>query len=383
MQVVHFGAGNIGRGFIGNLLYQSGFETCFVDVNEELVNLLNEKKEYSVELANDTHDSLQVKNVRAINSALHPELVIKEITNADLVTAAVGPNVLSMIAPLLAEGLKKRLEHSKKPLTIIACENMIGGSEFLKKQVYEQLSENEVADFEQYFSFPNAAVDRIVPNQTHEDITKVLVEPFYEWVVDASQIKGKKPQVEGITFVDDLAPYIERKLFTVNTGHAAVAYFGYLFGIENVHEALENKDVKEMTENVLRETGQLLIKKHGFNEAEHYQYIDKIIGRFSNPYISDHVTRVARSPKRKLKPNDRFVGPATQFVEHFHTVPTYLSKGIAAALHYDYAEDAEAKEIQQTIHEQGIKSAIELYTELEADTNLFKAIEKEYEVFKK
>ena len=75
MNAVHFGAGNIGRGFIGCLLYQSGYDTCFVDVNGEIVDLLNEKKEYTVQLANAEHEELVVKNVHAINSLKDPELV--------------------------------------------------------------------------------------------------------------------------------------------------------------------------------------------------------------------------------------------------------------------------------------------------------------------
>ncbi|WP_399632131.1 mannitol-1-phosphate 5-dehydrogenase [Sporosarcina sp. SG10008] len=382
MIAVHFGAGNIGRGFIGNLLYQSGFETCFVDVNSELVNLINEKKQYRVELANEAHEGLLVKNVRAINSATDPELVIETIAKADLVTAAVGPNVLPFIAGLLADGLKERLIQTGQPLTIIACENMIGGSAFLKEKVYEKLTEDEKSQFDHCFSFPNAAVDRIVPNQINEDKTAVQVEPFYEWVVEESEIIGENPPVKGITFVKDLEPYIERKLYTVNTGHAAVAYFGYLAGIRRMDEALASEEIKTMTENVLQETGKLLIAKYQFNEQEHGDYIQKIMGRFANPFISDDVTRVGRSPLRKLKFNDRLVGPATQYVELFDETPTFLAMGIAAALRYDYLEDPEAKLIQETIQRQGVRHAIETFTGLKAGTALFTAIEEGYQKLK-
>ncbi len=382
MIAVHFGAGNIGRGFIGNLLYQSGFETCFVDVNSELVKLINEKKQYRVELANAAHEGLLVKNVRAINSATDPELVIETIAKADLVTAAVGPNILPFIAGLLAEGLKERLIQTGQPLTIIACENMIGGSAFLKEKVYEKLTEDEKSRFDDCFSFPNAAVDRIVPNQVNEDKTAVQVEPFYEWVVDESEIIGENPPVKGITFVKDLEPYIERKLYTVNTGHAAVAYFGYLAGIRRMDDALASEEIKTMTENVLQETGKLLIAKYQFNEQEHGDYIQKIMGRFANPFITDDVTRVGRSPMRKLKFNDRLVGPATQYLELFGETPTYLAMGIAAALRYDYLEDPEAKLIQETIQQQGICHAIETFTGLKTGTALFTAVEKEYRKLK-
>jgi mannitol-1-phosphate 5-dehydrogenase len=378
MKAVHFGAGNIGRGFIGSLLYQSGYDTCFVDVNSELVDLLNERKQYTVQLANVEHEQTLVKNVYAINSSKDPNLVEEVIANADLVTAAVGPNVLPLIAGLIANGLRKRVTRSNKELTIIACENMINGSTLLKEKVFELLDEEEKLQFAKQFSFPNAAVDRIVPNQTNEDKLMVTVEPFYEWIVDESEIKGEKPPINGITYVPDLQPYIERKLFTVNTGHAVVAYFGYLAGIRSMAQALENIEIKTIIENVLRETSRYLTAKYGFDEQAHSEYVQKIIHRFANPFISDDTTRVGRSPIRKLKSNDRLVRPATQYVEMFGEVPVYLAKGIAAALCYDHVEDPDAREIQEIIQQKGIEYAIEMFTGLEAGTDLFEEVNNQY-----
>lgn len=379
MNAVHFGAGNIGRGFIGLLLHQSGYKTCFVDVNAEIVNLLNEKKQYTVKLAEASGKELTVENVYAINSLKDPELVVDEVANADVITAAVGPNILPLIAGLLATGLKKRLEQSKNTLTIIACENMIGGSAFLKEKIYEELTNEEKTQFDMYYSFPNAAVDRIVPNQTNIDKLAVTVEPFYEWVVDESEIKGATPPIHGVTFVQDLEPFIERKLFTVNTGHAVVAYFGYLAGIRNMHEALENSEIREMVEQVLKETGRYLTATYSFDEKIHADYVQKIINRFANPYISDDTTRVGRSPMRKLKKNDRLVRPATKYVEMFSENPLYLTRGIAAALHYDFKEDPEANEIQLMIEQKGLQFTIERTTGIEPGTGLFEMIQKQYE----
>ncbi|WP_203247062.1 mannitol-1-phosphate 5-dehydrogenase [Sporosarcina beigongshangi] len=382
MKAVHFGAGNIGRGFIGSLLYQSGFETCFIDVNSELVDLINEKQQYRVQLANESQEEYLVKNVRAINSATNPDLVVEAIAEADFVSAAVGPNVLPHIAVLLAKGLKERLVQSDKPLTIIACENMIGGSALLKEKVYEQLDEAEKVSFDERFSFPNAAVDRIVPNQTNEDKLLVKVEPFYEWVVDESQIKGENPPIEGILFVKDLQPYIERKLYTVNTGHTMAAYLGYLAGIETIHGTLANEEIRSFTKSALQETGKLLIAKYDFNEQAHEEYIQKIIGRFANPFIVDDTTRVGRSPVRKLQANDRFVGPAQQYVDLFKETPKYLVIGIAAALRYDYMEDPDAKVVQEVIQQQGLHQAIERFTGLKPGSMLFEAIVEQYERLK-
>lgn len=383
MQAVHFGAGNIGRGFIGSSLYQSEFHTSFVDVNSEIVDLINDKKQYDVVLADEERETLTIKNVSAINSQTDPDKVIDAIVHADIVTTAIGPNILPFIAGIVADGLKQRLEMGGQSLNIIACENMIGGSTLLKEKVYEKLTTEEQEAFDQHFGFPDAAVDRIVPNQSNEDKLMVMVEPFYEWVVDQSKLVGEKPPVQGILFVDDLEPYIERKLFTVNTGHAITAYFGYAANISTVDKVLQNARIKELVEGALNETGAVLVAKHGFKPEEHQAYSHKILHRFQNTYISDEVTRVGRSPIRKLGANDRLVAPAEQYLSLVGKEPTYLAKGIAAAMHFDFEEDKEAVELQKTIHEKGLEVAIKTYTKLDPSSTLGLLITREYQALLK
>jgi mannitol-1-phosphate 5-dehydrogenase len=370
MLAVHFGAGNIGRGFIGSLLSSAGYGVCFVDVNAEVVDLLNEKREYRVVLADETSKETTVKNVRAINSLQNPEKVLDAISEADLVTTAVGPNVLVIISELLANGLRKRMEQTDKPLNIIACENMIGGSEFLKKNVYDKLSIDEKKQFDQAFTFPNAAVDRIVPNQTNEDKLMVKVEPFYEWVVDRSNMSDV-PSIEGATFVDDLTPFIERKLFTVNTGHAACAYVGYQAGLKTIKDAMEHKEVSQTVVDTLKETGAVLVQKYNFDSVEHMKYVNKIVDRFKNPHINDEIPRVARGPIRKLGPNDRLISPAMQYYQYVEGQPENLAKSIAAALKYDFPQDEEAAALQSKVQEVGYEKTIEEICQLTKEHSLF------------
>lgn len=378
MLAVHFGAGNIGRGFIGNLLYYAGYETCFVDVNEEIVNLLNERKEYRVVLAEEAQTEMVIKNVRAVNSKLNPELVVEAIANADIITTAIGPNILPFIVDVLAEGLRKRLELSKGTVNIIACENMIGGTSFLKEKLFENLSDSEKEIFEKQFGFPDAAVDRIVPNQVNEDKLMVKVEPFYEWVVEKPKLVGDVPEIDGITYVDNLVPYIERKLFTVNTGHTLAAYFGYYNNIQNIDEAMKNNGIYQLVEGALEESGAFLVEKYKFNAEEHKKYIQKILGRFANSYIVDEVTRVGRSPIRKLGANDRLTSPATQYTSLIGEIPINLVKGIAAALLYDFSGDEEAVKVQEIINEKGIELAIKELTLLDENSILYPEIIEQY-----
>ncbi|CUH96533.1 Mannitol-1-phosphate 5-dehydrogenase [Propionispora sp. 2/2-37] len=380
MLAVHYGAGNIGRGFIGQLLYRAGYEVCFVDVNQELVEEINRRKEYTVMLAAEDHAACTVKNIRAIDGR-DEEAVAREIVAADLVTTAIGPNILKFIAPIIARGIALRLQQGGKPLNVIACENMIGGSSTLKSFVYGALSEQEKKTAAEKIGFPDAAVDRIVPLQKNEDKLLVTVEPFYEWVVNQSQVIGKVPAIEGVTYVDDLKPYIERKLFTVNTGHATVAYLGYLYGFDSIDRAIQDTHILSLTEKVLQETGAMLVAKYGFDKENHQAYINKIINRFKNPHITDEVTRVGRSPLRKLSPNDRLVSPAVQALR-YGISPSGLAIVIAAALSFDYKQDPEAVEVQVSIREAGLEKTIEKYTGVAADSPLFTDIVENYQKLK-
>src|SRR5699024_6743600 len=132
MRAVHFGAGNIGRGFIGALLAQAGSGGTFVDVNQTLTDHINHEQSYDVLFAAEHTERIQVNHIQAINNQTHPEAVQKAIAEADLVTTAIGPSILPKVAPLIAEGLKLRLKKQTEPLAIIACENMAGASSYLE-----------------------------------------------------------------------------------------------------------------------------------------------------------------------------------------------------------------------------------------------------------
>lgn len=379
MKAVHFGAGNIGRGFIGLLLHQSGYQTTFIDVNEQLIQALNDKKEYEVVLAAEDSTRHVVKNVTGINSTQYPKQVIEAIVEADIVTTAIGPNILPLISELLAEGLKKRLNTGKHPLHIIACENMVGGSSFLREKVLEHISEEDKEVFNEVYHFPNAAVDRIVPNQVNEDILKVVVEPYYEWVVEDLESDSNMPKIKGITYVKDLTPYIERKLFTVNTGHIVVAYVGYYLGHKTIKEAMADKQIELFINGALKESGEALIQTYQFNREEHQKYIQTIIERFLNPHISDEVMRVGRGPLRKLGQNDRLIRPATLYMEVTGEEPINLATAIAAGLHYVNGEDEEAVKLQEMIEQIGYEKTLQEVTGLEETHPLIAIIMKQME----
>ena len=373
MKALHFGAGNIGRGFIGKLLADSGVQVIFADVNDTVIDLLKSQGGYNVKIVGDSVNTVEkVSNVSAVNSK-DENALIALFNEVDLITTAVGPNVLKIISATVAKGLTARFAAGNhKPLNIIACENMVRGTTFLKEQVFAHLSPEQQAYAEQCVGFVDSAVDRIVPPvQTDErDPLLVTVEEFSEWIVDQTQFKGDIPKINGMELTDNLMAFVERKLFTLNTGHAVTAYYGKLKGYRFVKESIEDENVKAFVKAVMQESGAVLIKRYGFDSQAHAAYIEKILKRFANPYLVDDVDRVGREPLRKLSYNDRLIKPLRGTLEY--GLPNdNLIRAVAVALSYRNANDPQALELAQAL-QQDVEAAVRKYTELQDEAVLSK-----------
>ncbi|MDV2320636.1 mannitol-1-phosphate 5-dehydrogenase [Vibrio cholerae] len=376
---VHFGAGNIGRGFIGKLLADADIAVTFADVNEPLVDQLSHQQEYKVKVVGSECKMETVSHVTAVNSA--SEALIERIIKTDLVTTAVGPTVLDIIAKTIAKGLSARFAAGNtQPLNIIACENMVRGTTHLKQQVYQFLTTEEQQQADALVGFVDSAVDRIVPplQAANDDPLEVTVESFSEWIVDEQQFKGEIPQIEGMEKTDNLMAFVERKLFTLNTGHCITAYLGCLKGHRTIREAIEDPSIEAQVKQAMQESGEVLIRRYGFDRALHSAYIEKILSRFANPYLVDEVDRVGRQPLRKLSANDRLIKPLLGTIEY--GLPNgMLLKGIAAALKYRNSSDPQAVELQQSIEKEGVRSTLARYTGLDAESVEAQQIEALYQ----
>ncbi|EKF9565050.1 mannitol-1-phosphate 5-dehydrogenase [Vibrio cholerae] len=376
---VHFGAGNIGRGFIGKLLADADIAVTFADVNEPLVDQLSHQQEYKVKVVGSECKMETVSHVTAVNSA--SEALIERIIKTDLVTTAVGPTVLDIIAKTIAKGLSARFAAGNtQPLNIIACENMVRGTTHLKQQVYQFLTTEEQQQADALVGFVDSAVDRIVPplQAANDDPLEVTVESFSEWIVDEQQFKGEIPQIEGMEKTDNLMAFVERKLFTLNTGHCVTAYLGCLKGHRTIREAIEDPSIHAQVKQAMQESGEVLIRRYGFDRALHSAYIEKILSRFANPYLVDEVDRVGRQPLRKLSANDRLIKPLLGTIEY--GLPNgMLLKGIAAALKYRNSSDPQAVELQQNIEKEGVRSTLARYTGLAAGSVEAQQIEALYQ----
>jgi len=249
------------------------------------------------EVSEHGRKSKEVTNYRALNSKHDEAAVIEEIAKADTITCAVGPNILKFIAPVIAKGLDAR--KAANPAAVIACENAVMATNTLRDLILEKTSAETKTNIDKIARFANSAVDRIVPTQPENEGLNVLIEEFHEWCVELPPFKGmQEPKVPAIHYVENLEPYIERKLFTVNTGHATTAYLGIQSGKKLIYEALADETIKKKVLAVLEETADLVIAKHEIEAKEQEAYVQAIIERFSNPALEDLVVRVGRQPLR-------------------------------------------------------------------------------------
>ena len=379
-KAIQFGAGNIGRGFIGALLSKSGYHVVFADVNEEIISKINEDKCYTIHIMDVECKDEKVENISGVIST--SDEILEEIRTSDIITTAVGPVVLPRIASTIANGIKlRKITGVTSYLNIIACENAIKASSQLEEEVKKYLNEEEIAYLDKYVGFPNCSVDRIVPPVKSENILDVVVENFYEWNVEEKAFKGEIPKIYGMNLADNLMAYIERKLFTLNTGHAITAYFGYLKGYNTVDESIKDEVIHDLVKKAMIESGQGLIAKYNFDKEEHFKYIDKIIERFKNPYLKDDVARVGREPLRKLNENDRLIKPLMT-AKSFNLDIDNLLLGVGAALNYNNEEDSQSVELQSLISEKGVKESLAHVANLAQEQEVLSKVEKYYNEIK-
>jgi mannitol-1-phosphate 5-dehydrogenase len=385
LKAVQFGAGNIGRGFTAQLFTESGYEVVFVDVADEIIRLINERRSYPIEIVGDNPQTVVIRNVRAIHGD-DREAVAREIFDSSLVCTAVGVNVLQHVAPSMAAGIKLRADAGiTEPLNVIICENLLHASAVLRQYILDNLPIEYTGYVYRGVGFVESVVSRMVPVMTEEqrkrDPLLVVVEEYKKLPVDRKGFVGEIPDIVGFQPYDNFEAYVERKLFTHNLGHAAAAYLGYLRGHEYIYQAMSDEPVLSAVKGALAETGEALIERHGFTPEEHQEHIDDLLHRFANVALGDTVARVGRDPIRKLGPNDRLIGSARLALSYSIT-PTNVYRAAGAALMFDNSEDPAAVELRRLIRDKGLDHVFEAICGIEPESDIARSIRAQLDVLR-
>jgi mannitol-1-phosphate 5-dehydrogenase len=295
--------------------------------------------------------------------------------------------VLPIIARVIAKGLQRRAElNLETSLNIIACENLIDNSKILQEHVFSHLPADVQRYVEAQVGFPRCVIDRVVTNPSEAERATnpllVIAEGQGQWIVDRFGFVGQPPAIAGMKLTDNLDAYVEQKIFTLNTAHAATGYLGYLKGYEFIHQALQDPEIRQVVTGAIEESSAALIKRHNLNPEAQKQYAASTLQRFANDAVPDPIVRVVREPKRKLAPNDRLIKPALLALE-VGVVPTNLATAIAAALLYDHPDDPQAVELSGELKDKGVDQVLEQVCNLSSDSILAQLVKEKLSEAKK
>ena len=312
--ILIFGAGKIGRSFIGQLFGQSGYNVVFCDIDQDLINELNQRKSYQVVIKAKTEETILVENVRAV-SGLDRDKVIKEVAKASIMAVSVGKNALEKIIPAIAEGLKQRQELTpNRPLDIIIAENMRAAGEFIRSRLIELLPKNYPLN--KLVGLVETSIGKMVPSMTDEDLKNdpllIFAEPYNTLILDKLAFKGAIPKVRGFSPKKNMQAWVDRKAFIHNLGHATAAYVGNFYHPESkyIFEILANKKILEATQKTMLQAAKILVNYYpdDFTFSDLEEHTDDLLIRFQNKALKDTVFRVGQDLPRKLRIDDRFAG---------------------------------------------------------------------------
>lgn len=333
--VLIFGAGNIGRSFLGQLFSEAGYELVFADIDLALIERLNAAGAYPVLIKESGREDqlLEVAPVRAVDSRDTARL-ITEIKAAAYIVTSVGKNALPHIFPALVEGIEERRE----AVDIIIAENLHGGAAFFAEQILG-LSPNP--RLLERVGLVETSIGKMVPIMRAEDLARdplqLFAEAYNELIVDRDAFKTALPPLATLKAVSPIAAYVDRKLYIHNLGHAASAYLGYRAdpGAEYIWQCLDNEQTRTAVRGAMREAATALQREYpgSFGMEELEEHIEDLLGRFRNRKLMDTVFRVGRDLKRKLAPGDRLLG-ARDLIQKHGLPSENLDRVISAALSF-------------------------------------------------
>jgi len=313
-KIVIFGAGKIGRSFIGQLFGRSGYKLVFVDADPNVAGLLNKIKNYRVIIKGKIDEEIIVSNLEAV-LAFDLTKVAESVATAGIMAVSVGKKAIEKVVPVIAEGLKIRYTAAPdSPLDIILAENMRSAAEFVKSELVKYLPEG--FPFDNYVGLIETSIGKMVPIMPLAELEKdplvIFAEPYNTLILDAKAFRNPIPDVNGLAPKSNIKAWVDRKAFIHNLGHATAAYYGHYYypGMTYMYEILDHVEVKDFTRSVMLQSADILLTAYpdDFTQSDLEEHIDDLINRFRNRALGDTIFRVGQDLQRKLSSNDRFMG---------------------------------------------------------------------------
>ncbi len=318
-KIVIFGAGNIGRSFIGSIFASNGYDTVFIDANRELVEALNRRGCYPIIIKRNSKpdERIEVNGIRAVHSS-ESQQVLEELADCNLCSTSVGQAALKFIIPFIAEAAALRIKQGRRPLDVIIAENIRNGADYFRGVFREQGLKGDEA------GLIETSIGKMVPIMGKEDLAEdplvLHAEEYNTLILDGSGFKNASPLLPEIKTVTNIAAWVDRKLFIHNMGHAATAYFGYATNPEQkmIADAIIEVGVRDRVYSAMHQAAAALLKEYpeDFTAKALTEHIDDLLYRFGNRALGDTIFRVGRDLSRKLHRDDRVLGAAALCIKH-------------------------------------------------------------------
>jgi mannitol-1-phosphate 5-dehydrogenase len=366
-KLVLFGAGRIGRSFIGQLFSRSGFEVVFVDINKVLIDELNRRRQYDVIIKAEKDKKIIVQNVRGVYST-DINVVCDEIADALIVCVSVGIRGLPDVMKVLAKGLLMRYKTGNNvPVDIIIAENMRNAASYFHEQLTRLLPGYYPLD--RLVGLIETSIGKMVPimpqKDIKEDMLRVYAEPYNTLILDKRAFKNSIPDVEGLDPKDNMKAWTDRKLFIHNLGHASVAYYGFIYdkNLTYIWQALDVPEIYKFVRNTMLQAADILMAAWSgeFSMGSLSEHIDDLLYRFRNKALGDTIYRVGCDLKRKLGPDDRIVG-AIRVARSVNMPYDSILKVLLSACHFRATDENGRFSTEDTefirLYEEGIRNVL-------------------------
>ncbi len=379
-KLVLFGAGKIGRSFIGQLFSRGGYEVVFIDVSKPVIYELNRRHSYNVIIKSDKEQILNIKNVRGV-CAGDEKKVIREVATAGISAVSVGLSGLKGIFPLLARGLLVRYQiDNNYPLDIIIAENMRNADVYFEQELAKFLPSSY--PFSKMVGLIETSIGKMVPimqkKDLEEDILQIFAEPYNTLILNKKGFKNPIPAIEGLAPRENMKAWVDRKLFIHNLGHSTTAYIGYLYNPEftYLYEALAVPEIYNFSRGAMLQASEILMTTYPgeFTYKALDEHIDDLLERFRNKALGDTIFRVGCDLLRKLGPEDRLAGAIHSALE-LNLPYDKILFALVCACHFR-AKDENGSMFTEDyaftrIYEQGIGSVLSKICGFEAKSNGF------------
>ena len=377
-KAVIIGAGRLGKGCLGEIFCKHNWDVSFVDKDQSVIDTLNENGSYDVKVFTKTEELLsKVFGYTACNVDSHS--IGEVINSADVIAICVFPEDIDDVLNLIYNSLKQSIEDKEEK----NCQILFFTNQNNKIATYKNTLLNKMnSDLHEYFNNTYFLSDTIIRRSTDSqnnvslDIETVDVAP----ILIQSPVNNKALlRCSEFKVVDNLSVLKELKLYIINGPHAATAYYGAYYGIDNIQEVLDLSDGLAFVRKVFKEIIAGVIANYDITSEE---ITSDILIPKSNKHINDSVYRVGFDPIRKISLNDRLVGSALMCEKSGNDYDN-IAKATALALMYCDENDTNSKILNDYIKEYNIESAIVKFCGLDSAGQVSQSIIKHYNSLKK